>query len=31
MNAKVGGIPWSIDKIPYFNKPTMVIGYDVHH
>lgn len=26
MNAKLGGIPWSMDKMPYSDKPTMVCG-----
>ena len=26
MNAKMGGIPWSISKMPFTQKPTMVVG-----
>ena len=26
MNAKLGGIPWSVDKLPFTDKPTMVVG-----
>ena len=28
MNAKLGGIPWSIDKLPFDDKPTMIVGID---
>jgi len=31
MNAKIGGIPWAVDKLPLFDKPTMVCGLDVYH
>ena len=31
MNAKLGGCPWAISDMPFTNKPTMVIGYDVFH
>lgn len=31
MNAKVGGIPWAIDKLPFMDEPTMVCGMDVFH
>ena len=31
INAKIGGVPWSIRSQPFFNRPSMVIGYDVHH
>lgn len=24
----MGGVPWSVSDLPYFNKPAMVIGYD---
>lgn len=26
INAKLGGIPWTIDKLPFSNKPTMIMG-----
>jgi len=26
MNAKLGGVPWSISKLPFCDKPTMVVG-----
>lgn len=29
--AKVGGEPWAIDKLPFVNIPTMVIGIDVYN
>jgi aubergine-like protein len=29
--AKVGGEPWAIDKIPFTNIPTMVVGIDVYN
>lgn len=32
MNAKMGGIPWSIkETMPFYDRPTMVVGYDVCH
>jgi aubergine-like protein len=31
MNAKVGGAPWTVSEIPFFDKPTMIAGYDIHH
>ena len=31
MNAKVGGIPWAVDKLPFMTEPTMVCGMDVFH
>lgn len=29
--AKVGGEPWAVNELPYFDKPTMVCGMDVYH
>ena len=29
--AKVGGTPWSISNLPFFDKPTMIIGTDIVH
>lgn len=31
MNAKLGGQPWAVSDMPFTNKPTMVVGYDVFH
>ena len=31
MNAKLGGIPWAVDKLPLMDKPTMICGLDVFH
>jgi len=31
INAKIGGVPWAVKGIPFFNRPAMVVGYDVHH
>ena len=31
MNAKVGGIPWAVDKLPFMNEPTINCGMDVFH
>ena len=31
INAKIGGQPWSIRSVPYFDLPSMIIGYDIHH
>ena len=31
MNAKLGGQPWAISDMPFTDKPTMVVGYDVFH
>jgi aubergine-like protein len=29
--AKVGGEPWAVSHLPYFDEPTMVCGIDVFH
>ncbi len=29
MNAKVGGIPWAVDNLPFMSEPTMICGMDV--
>ena len=29
--AKVGGIPWIVDELPFSSEPTMIIGIDVYH
>jgi len=31
MNAKLGGIPWAVDNLPFMDKPTMICGLDVFH
>lgn len=31
ITAKIGGIPWTVDKLPYMDKPTMICGMDVFH
>lgn len=31
MNAKVGGTPWAVDKLPFMDEPTMICGMDVFH
>lgn len=31
MNAKVGGIPWAVDGLPFMSEPTMICGMDVFH
>lgn len=31
MNAKLGGIPWTIDNLPFMDKRTMICGLDVFH
>ena len=31
INAKIGGIPWTVDNLPFMDKPTMVCGMDVFH
>ena len=31
MNAKLGGIPWTVDNLPFMDKPTMIYGLDVFH
>lgn len=31
INAKIGGIPWTVDALPFMDKPTMVCGMDVFH
>ena len=25
----MGGVPWSVSDLPFFNAPAMIIGYDV--
>ena len=29
--AKIGGIPWTVNDLPFFSKRTMVCGLAVHH
>ena len=29
--AKVGGEPWAVNELPYFDRPTMICGLDVYH
>ncbi|CDW87091.1 macronuclear development protein 1 [Stylonychia lemnae] len=29
--AKIGGIPWIVDKMPILDRPTMICGMDVYH
>ena len=29
--AKVGGVPWGVDNLPFSKEPTMVVGIDVYH
>lgn len=31
MNAKVGGVPWTISDMPFSGNDTMVVGIDVFH
>jgi aubergine-like protein len=31
MCAKIGGEPWAINELPFFNDATMVCGMDVYH
>jgi len=31
MNAKVGGVPWAVDSLPFMKVPTMICGMDVFH
>lgn len=31
INAKIGGIPWTVDNLPLMNKPAMICGMDVFH
>ena len=31
INAKLGGIPWTVDELPFMDKPTMICGLDVFH
>jgi hypothetical protein len=28
MNAKLGGVPWSVSNLPFLDGPTMVVGID---
>ena len=29
--AKIGGIPWTVSDLPFFDKKTMVCGLDAYH
>ena len=29
--AKIGGIPWAVSELPFFDKRTMVCGLDAYH
>ena len=29
INAKIGGEPWCVDQLPFMDKPTMIVGFDV--
>ncbi|CDW90249.1 macronuclear development protein 1 [Stylonychia lemnae] len=31
INAKLGGEPWALSDMPFLRKPTMIVGYDIHH
>ena len=31
MCAKLGGVPWAVDNMPFMDEPTMVCGLDVFH
>ena len=31
MVAKTGGLPWTINEMPFKDIPTMVVGIDVYH
>lgn len=31
INAKLGGIPWAVDNLPFMDQPTMICGLDVFH
>lgn len=31
MCAKIGGEPWAINDLPFFDERTMVCGMDVYH
>lgn len=31
INAKLGGIPWAVEDLPFMDKPTMICGLDVFH
>jgi aubergine-like protein len=31
MCAKIGGVPWAVDQLPFMTEPTMVCGLDVFH
>lgn len=31
MCAKIGGEPWAVDKLPFTNVPTMVVGIDIYN
>jgi aubergine-like protein len=29
--AKIGGVPWVVDGMPLFDKPTMIVGMKTYH
>lgn len=29
--AKIGGIPWIVEDMPFMDKRTMICGLDVYH
>ena len=29
--AKIGGEPWAVSEMPFFDRPTMICGMDVYH
>eukprot|EP00828_Plagiopyla_frontata_P025383 TRINITY_DN3243_c0_g1_i3.p1 TRINITY_DN3243_c0_g1~~TRINITY_DN3243_c0_g1_i3.p1 ORF type:complete len:581 (+),score=82.81 TRINITY_DN3243_c0_g1_i3:530-2272(+) len=31
MTAKMGGIPWTMNELPFIDRPTIVVGIDVYH
>ena len=31
MTAKLGGIPWAMNELPFVDRPTIVVGIDVYH
>ena len=31
MTAKLGGIPWAMNELPFVDRPTVVVGIDVYH
>ena len=30
INAKIGGIPWTVTNLPLMNEPSMIVAFDLY-